>query len=210
MPQALQQFSSLLEVLAIPLTTTTLTIEGKEERLAQGPGRKSQQDNTTKKPSSSSTSSTSNSSSAIYHRTMVLALLDVFRCLNNPCMKSVLTVEYAKTLVADLAHACLLRSGEGISEEDTSTMSKQDKGKGSMEQQQGGKQGQSSKNRSSKRVNESSSSSSEGISFDSPPTYSTARVIEDVEQVLICLGNSITNESMHHLTTLTQPTTIVP
>ena len=123
---------------------------------------------------------------------MVHALLDVFRCLNDPCMKSVLTVEYAKALVADLAHACLLRSSENIPEEDASTISKRDKGKGSMEQQQGGKQGQSSKNRSTKRVNESSSSS-EGILSDSP-AYSTARVIEDVEQVLICLGNPITNQ----------------
>ena len=201
MPQALQQFSSLLEALAIPLTTTTMVIEGQEQELAQGQGHGNHHDKTTKRISSSSSSSlssSSSSSSTIYHRAMVRALLDVFRCLNDPCMKSVLTVEYVKTLVADLAHACLLRSSESILlEEDAVSVSKRDKGKGSasVEQQQG-KQGQSSKHRSSKRTNEPSSSSEEASSDSS--TYTTAHVIEDVEQVLICLGSPTTNQRTHY------------
>ena len=187
MPQALQQFSSLLEALAIPLTTAAMTNEGQE----QGQGKM-----TKKSSSSSSSSSSSHPSSTIYHRSMVRALLDVFRCLNDPCMKSVLTVEYAKTLVADLSHACLLRSSESISEEDISSMSKRDKGKKGVVEQQ---QGQSSKRSSSKRTTEltastsSSSSSSEEPSYDSS-AYTTARVVEDVEQVLICLGSPMTNQ----------------
>jgi hypothetical protein len=48
-----------------------------------------------------------------YIRTIVASLLDVFQSLNDRRLKALLSVEYAKTLVADNVHFCLAAATNG-------------------------------------------------------------------------------------------------
>jgi hypothetical protein len=64
-----------------------------------------------------------------YIRTIVASLLDVFQSLNDRRLKALLSVEYAKTLVADSVHFCLAAATNGAVSTLFPTGSKQ-KGKG--------------------------------------------------------------------------------
>lgn len=93
-------------------------------------------------------------------RATVASLLDVFQCLNDVRLKALLSVEYAKTLVADTVYSCLTAAADV-----TALFSNKDKEK-------------------TKKVKKGVEKDKvTNLMF-------AARVPKDVEQVLLCIGSA--------------------
>ena len=107
----------------------------------------------------------------IHLRLIIACLLNVFGCLNDPNLKALLSVEYAKTLVGDTAHCCLAAARiDDMSILFDNTMEiinktvKNDKEK-------------KEKKEKSKKINEMI-------------YFTEKRISSDVKQVLLCLGTA--------------------
>jgi hypothetical protein len=95
------------------------------------------------------------------------ALLDAFRCMNDPRLCRVLTVEYSKTLVLDMAQLCLpVAQISAIASIASSSSSS------------------SSTAKPKKTPSKAKATTAESAA------YSLSRVSADVEQVLLCLGSA--------------------
>lgn len=98
---------------------------------------------------------------AAYMRTIVASLLNAFQCLNQRKLRALLSVEYAKTIVADAAHSCLTAAS---SSDVTALFAATKKGK---------------------KVKKDKEKTKEmDVTFDQE------RAARDVNQVLLCLGSA--------------------
>ena len=178
MAQILQNFCSLLEGLHSILSELK-KIEKSSEKSSDKKADK------TNKNVLKNNENDGNERSDIYSlRIIIGCLLNVFKCLNDPLLKALLSVEYAKTLIADNAYYCLNSAGGLLGKTTSNTtligsevekLSKGDK---------------SEKSKKDKKKLKESESENENNNENNLNIFNQNRIAKDVEQVLLCLGTA--------------------